>query len=53
MVGEVVFINKFLWDVGYFDVHILWLIHRGHEVEKFDIKSCKLHISTKENAIDD
>ena len=53
MVGEVVFLNEFLWDVGYFDAHILWSIHRGHEVEMFDIKACKLGILTGEDAVND
>ena len=52
MVGEVLFINEFLRDVGYFDAHILWSIHRYHEVEILDIKTCKFRISKGEDAVD-
>jgi hypothetical protein len=53
MFGEVVFINEFVWDVGHVDMHILWTIHRCHEVEVLDIKTCKFCISTGEDAVDD
>ena len=46
VVGEIIFIDKFLRDVRKFDAHIFWAIHRGHEVEVFDIKTCKFRIST-------
>ena len=53
MVGEIILINEFLWDVGYFDAHILWSIHRCHEVEILDIKTCTFRISTGKDAVDD
>ena len=52
MIGEVVFIDEFLWDVGYFDSHILWTIHWCHEIKVCNVEACKFRISTGKDTID-
>ena len=46
VVGEIVLIDKFLWDVRKLDSHIFGSIHWGHEVNILDIKICKFCVST-------
>ncbi len=38
---EVVFISKFLGDVGQLDASIFWSVQRPTEVEVLEIEACK------------
>ena len=46
VIGEIIFIDKFLRDVSKFDSHIFRSIHRSHEVEVLYVKACKFSISS-------
>ena len=46
VVGEVILVDKFLWDILKLDLHIFWSIHWGCEVETLDVEACKLCVST-------
>ena len=52
MIGEVIFIDEFLWDVGYFDSHILRTVHWCHEIKVGDVEACKFRISTGQDTVD-
>ena len=51
--GEVIFINKFLRDVGKFDSDIFWLVERCAKVEVFDVKAGKAGIWCGYDAVDE
>jgi hypothetical protein len=53
VVGEIIFVDKFLRDVGELDSHIFGTVHWCHQVEIGNVEACKFRISSREHAIDD
>ena len=51
--GEVIFITKFLRDVGKFDPDIFWLVKRRAEVEVFHVKAGKACIWRGDDTVDE
>ena len=53
VVGEIIFIDKFLRDVSKFDAHVFRTVHRGHKVEVLDVKACTFRITSREDTVND
>ena len=51
--GKVIFFDEFLWDVQELYAHIFGSPNQGLEVKVFQIKSDKVCIATRQNAVND